>query len=134
MKTGELVTLYRNQAGMTIDELVDKSGIPKGTLNKIISGDTKAPSFNNIKAIADALGKTLEDFATDEEGGGNVKTPPSRVEPDRGEEIGTEETYQFLVSSGLVEEGLDLSDRDLEFLGHIQSLYRMWLNERGQKA
>ena len=35
METGELISKYRKDAGMTIDELVVASGVPKGTLNKI---------------------------------------------------------------------------------------------------
>lgn len=62
MKVGELISIYRRQAGMTIDELVEKSGVAKGTLNKIIGGVTKAPTLDNIKSIARALGKRLSDF------------------------------------------------------------------------
>ena len=65
MELGEMVSLYRQQAGMTIDELVEKSGVPKGTITKIIGGVTKAPTLENIKAIARALGKRLEDFEDD---------------------------------------------------------------------
>ena len=62
MELGELISLYRKQQNMTIDELVEKSGVPKGTINKIISGTTKAPTLENIRSIAYALGKTLDDF------------------------------------------------------------------------
>lgn len=62
MEVGELISLFRKQAGMTIDELSAKSGVPKGTLNKIIGGVTKAPTLDNMKSIAKALGKTLADF------------------------------------------------------------------------
>lgn len=62
MELGELISLYRKQKGMTIDELAEKSGVPKGTINKIIGGITKAPTFENIRAIAYALDKTLNDF------------------------------------------------------------------------
>lgn len=62
MSIGELISLYRKEANLTIDELVNKSGVPKGTLNKIINGTTKAPTLDNIKAIARALNKTLSDF------------------------------------------------------------------------
>lgn len=65
METGDLITLYRKQAGLTIDELADKSGVPIGTLKKIIGGVTKAPTLPNMKAIAKALGKTLADFDDD---------------------------------------------------------------------
>ena len=62
MELGDLISLYRKQAGMTIDELSEKSKVPKGTLNKIIGGITKAPTLDNVRAIARALGKTLDDF------------------------------------------------------------------------
>ena len=62
MDVGDLISLYRKQAGLTIDELAEKSGVPKGTLNKITGGVTKAPTLPNMKAIASALGKTLSDF------------------------------------------------------------------------
>ena len=62
MEVGDLISFYRKQSGLTIDELAEKSGVPKGTLNKIIGGITKAPTLDNMKAIARALGKTLADF------------------------------------------------------------------------
>ena len=62
MELGELITRYRKDAGMTIDELSESSGVPKGTLNKIIAGTTKAPTLDTMKAIAKALGKRLADF------------------------------------------------------------------------
>lgn len=62
MELGELVSFYRKQAGLTIDELVERSGVPKGTLTKIIGGNTKAPTLSNMKAIAHALGLRLSDF------------------------------------------------------------------------
>lgn len=62
MNLGEMITLYRKQKGMTIDDLAEKASVPKGTLNKIIAGTTKAPTLETIRSIAYALGKTLNDF------------------------------------------------------------------------
>lgn len=62
MEVGKLISFYRRQADMTIDELAEKSGVPKGTLNKIIGGVTKAPTLDTMKALAKALGKRLADF------------------------------------------------------------------------
>ena len=45
-------------------ELSEASGIPIGTLNKIIYGETKSPTLDNMQAIAEALGCTLDDFVT----------------------------------------------------------------------
>lgn len=62
MDLGNLITQYRKEAGFTIDELAERSGVPKGTINKIISGTTKAPSLDTIRLLAYALGKRLADF------------------------------------------------------------------------
>ncbi len=47
--------------------LSEKSGVPLGTLNKIIYGETQDPSVNTIRDIASALDCTLDDL--DETGG-----------------------------------------------------------------
>ena len=48
--------------GIGNKELSEKSGIPLGTLNKIIYGDTKKPTLDNMIAISKALNCTLDDF------------------------------------------------------------------------
>ena len=62
MELGTLITQYRKAAGLTIDELVARSGVPKGTITKILGNTTKAPALETVRAIAHALGKTLADF------------------------------------------------------------------------
>ena len=47
---------------MKIETLSQKSGVPISTLKKILSGVTKDPQIDTIKAIARALECTLEDF------------------------------------------------------------------------
>lgn len=47
---------------MKIETLSQKSGVPISTLKKILSGATKDPQIDTIKAIARALECTLEDF------------------------------------------------------------------------
>lgn len=53
---------YKKRLGMTTAELAEKSGVPKGTLDKILSGVTKDPKLETLKAIARVLGCTLDDF------------------------------------------------------------------------
>ena len=62
MDIGEKLGEYRRLAGMTIEELANRSGVPKGTLNKILSGETKSPTLGVMSAVARALGRTLNDF------------------------------------------------------------------------
>lgn len=54
--------------GMGNKELADMTGIPLGTLNKIIYGDTKNPTLNHMHAIAKALNCTLDDFVDSDNG------------------------------------------------------------------
>ena len=49
--------------GMGNKELAEISGVPLGTLNKILYGITKDPSINTMQQIADALSCTLDDFS-----------------------------------------------------------------------
>ena len=62
MELGAIIARKRKQANMTIDELALRSGVPKGTLNKIINGVTKDPQLETVKSIARALNCTLDDF------------------------------------------------------------------------
>lgn len=52
----------RKKSGMSLDELCEKSGIPKGTLAKITSGVTKAPSLETMRSLVYAMGYTLKDL------------------------------------------------------------------------
>ncbi|WP_394923302.1 helix-turn-helix transcriptional regulator [uncultured Robinsoniella sp.] len=58
----EKIAEYKKKMGMTTAELAEKSGVPLGTLNKILSGATKDPKLETLKAIARVLGLTLNDF------------------------------------------------------------------------
>lgn len=62
MELGDYISIYRKEAGLTIDELALRSRVPKGTINKIIAGTTKSPTLETVQNIASALGKTISDF------------------------------------------------------------------------
>ena len=52
----------RKKSGMSLDEISEKSGVPKGTLAKITSGITKAPALETMKSLVYAMGYTLRDL------------------------------------------------------------------------
>lgn len=58
----ETFNQMRKKSGMSLDALSEKSGIPKGTLTKITSGVTKAPSLETMKSLVYAMGYTLKDL------------------------------------------------------------------------
>ena len=63
MSLSKKITELRKRKGMSVDELVEKSGVPKGTLSKISAGITVNPNLDTIKAIAQALSCTLDDLS-----------------------------------------------------------------------
>lgn len=58
----DIINVLRKQKGLTVEELSIKSGVPIGTLNKIISGTTKDPKLDTLRALASALNCSLDDF------------------------------------------------------------------------
>lgn len=58
----EKIAEYKKKLNLTTEELSAKSGVPIGTLNKILSGATKDPKLETLKAIARVLGLSLNDF------------------------------------------------------------------------
>lgn len=58
----EKIAIYKKKLNLTTEELSSKSGVPIGTLNKILSGATKDPKLETLKAIAKVLGLSLNDF------------------------------------------------------------------------
>lgn len=58
----EKISEYKKKLNLTTEELSEKSGVPIGTLNKILSGATKDPKLETLKSIAKVLGLSLDDF------------------------------------------------------------------------
>lgn len=58
----EAFNRLRKESGMSLDELSEKSGVPKGTLSKITSGITKSPSLETMRMLVYAMGYTLSDL------------------------------------------------------------------------
>lgn len=58
----DTLTYMRKQSGMSLDEVSEKSGVPKGTLSKITAGITKAPPLETMRSIVYAMGYTLQDL------------------------------------------------------------------------
>ena len=49
----------KNRRGYTAQELSEKSGVPLGTLNKLLAGIIEEPKLSTASAIASALGTTV---------------------------------------------------------------------------
>ncbi|RGY95389.1 helix-turn-helix transcriptional regulator [Clostridium sp. AM58-1XD] len=58
----DIIAQKKKELGLTNEELARLSGVPKGTIDKILSGVTKDPKLETLKAIAKVLGLSLDDF------------------------------------------------------------------------
>lgn len=61
MSFNEFINIRRKELGMSIDELVIKSGVPKGTLSKITAGINTNPTLSTVETLCKALNCTLND-------------------------------------------------------------------------
>lgn len=50
----------KKQYGWTTEELAGRSGVPTGTINKILNGETKSPRYDTIMALDTAFSKEKE--------------------------------------------------------------------------
>ncbi len=58
-EASEFIKRLKNESGMTAKELSLKSGIPLGTLNKILSSSTKSVKAETLSKISEALGRPI---------------------------------------------------------------------------
>ncbi len=62
MSLGSRINKIRREKNLSIDDLCERSGIPKGTLSKITAGITVNPTLDTVRAIANALDCRLDDL------------------------------------------------------------------------
>lgn len=55
----------KKSRGFTTDDIVERSGISKGTLNKLLAGQTKDPQLNTVRQLVHSMGYTLDDLDKD---------------------------------------------------------------------
>ena len=62
MELREILAKLKTENGLTTEMLSEKSGVPRGTLNKLLNGETRNPTGSTLKKIADALACPVELF------------------------------------------------------------------------
>lgn len=83
----------KRKSGKTIEQISIEAGIPKGTLNKIFSGQTKDPQYSTLRAIVHCLGFTIDELE---------EKSPAPAEADTGDKRldGIIENYHQLNEAG----------------------------------
>jgi repressor LexA len=65
MNIGERLSHLKTENGLTTDMLAALSGVPKGTINKILNGETRNPTARTLRELARALGCPADVFYAD---------------------------------------------------------------------
>lgn len=60
MELRDILAKLKTENGLTTEVLSRISGVPKGTLNKLLNGETRNPTGSTLKKIADALNCPVE--------------------------------------------------------------------------
>lgn len=63
MTFGEMLLKLMKEKGISQAELARRSGMSKQSITELVKGRSKEPTFSKAKALADALGVTLEEMA-----------------------------------------------------------------------
>ena len=63
MSYSEALSHYMEKAGMSVIQLSNKIGMRRSTIYALLDGRAKEPKLSTAKAIADALGTTMEEMA-----------------------------------------------------------------------
>lgn len=122
----ESLKKMKAESGLTTSEIAAKSGIPEPTLEKLFAGVTKDPKLPTMQRLVHFFGYTLDDLYEAKE-----KAPAPSEDGAEANAI-EKEMIDRLVSLGLIEEGLQLTDSDVEFLIHVSTLVSMWFDKRSQ--
>lgn len=62
MEIRHILSKLKTENGLTTEQLSKLSGVPRGTLNKLLNGETENPRGGTLKKIAGALGYPVEIF------------------------------------------------------------------------
>ena len=66
----------KDQRKLTNQQLSDLSGVPVGTINRIMAGQTDNPSFQTVCDMVRAMGWSLDELAGMQTPGGGEPSPP----------------------------------------------------------
>lgn len=127
MTLGEKIVYYRDKKGWTQKALAERMGITPTRLN-YWEKDKREPDVKMLNLLCRTLEVDPKILLSDEE---KEKAPAPSEDSAEANAI-EKEMIDRLVSLGLIEEGLQLTDADVEFLIHVSTLISMWFDKRSQ--
>ena len=64
----------KKDAGLSNRKLAELSGVPEGTVNKILSGNTTNPSLESVEAMVRAMGRSMDELLGESETPEQIQT------------------------------------------------------------
>lgn len=127
MTLGEKIVYYRDKKGWTQRALAERMGVTPTRLN-YWEKDKREPDVKMLNLLCRTLEVDPKVLLSDEE----IEKAPASSEDSAEASAVEKEMIDRLVSLGLIEEGLQLTDVDVEFLIHVSTLISMWFDKRSQ--
>lgn len=127
MTLGEKIVYYRDKKGWTQRALAERMGVTPTRLN-YWEKDKREPDVKMLNLLCRTLEVDPKVLLSDEE----IEKAPAPSEDSAEASAIEKEMIDRLVSLGLIEEGLQLTDADVEFLIHVSTLISMWFDKRSQ--
>ena len=127
MTLGEKIVYYRDKKGWTQKALAERMGITPTRLN-YWEKDKREPDVKMLNILCRTLEVDPKVLLSDEE----IEKAPAPSEDSAEASAIEKELIDRLVSLGLIEEGLQLTDADVDFLIHVSTLISMWFDKRSK--
>lgn len=87
----------KKELNLTNAQISELSGVPMGTLSKIMAGIIKNPKLNTLQALARVLECTIDDFYDPPINNENNKSPPEKKEKTTPAEDGLSDAQRALI-------------------------------------
>lgn len=82
MNMKDRIAALKEHNNMTTEDLSIKSGVPVGTINKILNGETPNPRLSTSKALAKALNCSLDFLTGESDDGGSLYVAEETIKYD----------------------------------------------------
>lgn len=134
----------KNKLNLKSEDIASQADVPIGTLNKILTGETKNPTAKTTSKIARVLGVSTEyllnDFIPIEPkiedllSGDELQQKKAPNSEDSESEAEIEKLaillYEGLLDAGFIEEGQDLTSSQIDFLDGLAAIISAFFDKR----
>ena len=129
----EKLDLLMEEKHLNKNSLSKACGIPYTTIDGWYKKGVSDLKLSTLRKLTNYFGLSLDYWLKDEEDAETKKSPAPEGTEDEKAVVSLEQSTRFLVAMGLIREGEQLSDRDVEFLEHLVGLLRAWFAEHKAK-